>query len=189
MTLDLATLFFVTVVMLGLGGVLLLFAWLQNRSTTALAWWGSLSFSLHRRQPFSGCEATFPNSGRSWSATSSTRLPTGCCGPERGCSKAAGRRLSEWPRGALVWLLASQFNFFMQSLPLRIVVASTIVLTYCLLFVWELWQGRNEGLMSRWPVMAMVGLHGLFFLARVPAVTSLPFPCRSKFTGHYWRLW
>ena len=40
MTLDLATLFVVTVLMMGLGGLLLLFAWLQSRETWPLAWWG-----------------------------------------------------------------------------------------------------------------------------------------------------
>jgi diguanylate cyclase (GGDEF)-like protein len=175
-TLDLATLFFVTVVILGLGGVLLLFAWLQNRSTTALAWWGG-AFLL-----FAPATALFGLRGHIsefWSIVVCNMVYSLAYGLLwTGARVFEGRRpaLFGMAAGAAVWLLASQFSFFMQSLPLRIVLASTIVLTYCLLFVRELWQGRNEGLMSRWPVMAMVGLHGLFFLVRVPAVTSLPFP-------------
>ncbi len=37
---DFHTLFAVTVFISATAGVLLLFAWLQNRRTTALAWWG-----------------------------------------------------------------------------------------------------------------------------------------------------
>jgi hypothetical protein len=40
-TLDIATLFAVTVFTTGVGGALLLFAWVQSRGTTALAWWGA----------------------------------------------------------------------------------------------------------------------------------------------------
>ena len=41
MTLDLATLFVVTVFTLAISGCLLLFTWLQNRETRALGWWGT----------------------------------------------------------------------------------------------------------------------------------------------------
>lgn len=176
MTLDLATLFFVTVFMLGLGGVLLLFAWLQNRSTAALAWWGTAFLLFAPATALFGLRGQLPEF---WSIVVCNAVYSLAYGLLwTGARVFEGRRpaLFGMAAGAAVWLAASQFSFFMQSLPLRIVVASTIVLSYCLLFVWELWRGRREGLMSRWPVMAMVGLHGLFFLARVPAVTSLPFP-------------
>ena len=39
--LDLPTLFFVAVCIAGLLGLFLTFAWLQERDTRALAWWGS----------------------------------------------------------------------------------------------------------------------------------------------------
>ena len=175
-TLDLATLFFVTVFMLGLGGVLLLFAWLQNRSTTALAWWGAAFLLFAPATALFGLRGNLPDI---WSVVVCNAIYSLAYGLLwTGARVFEGRRpaLFWMTAGAVIWLVASQFSFFMQSLPLRIVVASTIVLAYCLLFVRELWQGRHEGLMSRWPVMAMVGLHGVFFLVRVPAVTSMPFP-------------
>src|SRR5262249_52658065 len=39
--LDTPTMFFVAVCIAGLLGLFLIFAWLQERSTRALAWWGS----------------------------------------------------------------------------------------------------------------------------------------------------
>lgn len=176
MTLDLATLFFVTVFMLGLGGVLLLFAWLQNRSTTALAWWGAAFLFFAPATALFGLRGNLPEF---WSIVVCNAVYSLAYGLLwTGARVFEGRRpaLIWMAAGAAIWVVVSQFSFFMQSLPLRIVIASTIVLTYCLLFVWELWRGRREGLMSRWPVMAMVGLHGLFFLVRIPAVTSMPFP-------------
>ncbi len=180
MTLDVATLFFVTVFMLGLGGLLLLFAWLQNRSITALGWWGAAFllfapgtalFALRGNLPeiwtIVVCNAVyFLGYGLLWTGA---RVFEG--------RKPAYLWLSG---GAVAWLVLCQFDFFMQSLALRIVVASTLVVSYCALFIWELWRGRREGLISRWPIMAMIGLHGLFFLARIPAVSSLPFPLGSQ---------
>lgn len=180
MTLDLATLFVVTVFMLGLGGLLLTFAWLQSRGTMALAWWGAAFLFFAPGTALFGLRGHLPEI---WTIVIGNAIYLFAYGLLwTGARVFEGRRPAYlWLiAGAIFWLVACQFDFFMQSLALRIVVASTLVVSYCLLFVWELWQGRHEGLMSRWPIMAMIGLHGLFFLVRVPAVTSLPFPLGAE---------
>lgn len=179
MTLDLATLFIITVLMLGLGGLLLLFAWLQSRDTWSLAWW-SCAFLL-----FAPATALFSLRGQIpdvWSVDICNALYAVAYG-----FLWTGARVFEERKpklvyafaGAAIWLLACQFDAFMQSLPARILLASTFVVVYCALFVWELWRNRSDGLMSRWPVMAIIGLHGLFFLVRVSAISSTPFPLGS----------
>ena len=180
MTLDLGTLFVITVLMLGLGGLLLLFAWLQSRETKALAWWGC-SFLL-----FAPAMALFGLRGQIsdlWSIVICNTVYALAYG-----LLWTGARVFEERKpalvyafaGAAIWLLACHFTAFMESLPARIFLGSTIVLTYCTLFVWELWQHRNDGLISRWPVIAIIGLHGLFFLVRIPVITSMPFPLGAR---------
>ena len=50
---------------------------------------------------------------------------------------------------------------FVHSLPARIALASCIVSGYSALFVRELWRGRRDGLVSRWPVMAIAIVHAV----------------------------
>jgi diguanylate cyclase (GGDEF)-like protein len=51
-----------------------------------------------------------------------------------------------------------------------------LVAGYSALFVRELWRGRHDGLVSRWPVMGIAIAHAVLFPIRIPAVMSLPFP-------------
>lgn len=180
MTLDLATLFVITVMMLSLGGLLLLFAWLQNRQTWALAWWGC-SFLV-----FAPATAMFGLRGQIsdlWSIVIGNALYALAYGLLWTGARVFEERkpaLIAAVAGAAIWVLACQFNAFMESLPARITFASAMIVTYCALFVRELWQHRNDGLISRWPVIIIIGLHGVFFLFRIPTISSMPFPLGAK---------
>lgn len=176
MTLDIATLFVVTVFIMGLSGLLLLFSWMQNRSTQALAWWG-VAFLI-----FTPATALFGLRGATadiWSIQVANTFFMLAYGMMWSGARAFENRepLLFWAAaGAGLWLLACQFDAFLESLLARILLASGIISTYCFLFIWELWQGRHDGLMSRWPAMGLVGLHALLFLVRMVAATSLHFP-------------
>ena len=180
MTLDLATLFFVDVLLLGLGGVLLLFAWLQNRRTTALAWWGAAFLVFAPATALFSLRGTLPDVWTIVICNAGYALGYGLLWTGARVFENRRPALLLMATGAIAWLLACQFPYFLQSLPLRIALASLIVVVYCLLFVSELWRGRTEGLISRWPIMAMVGLHCLFFLIRIPAITTMPFPVGAQ---------
>lgn len=176
MTLDIATLFVVTVFIMGLGGLLLLFSWLQNRNTRALLWWG-MAFLV-----FAPATALFGLRGAMadiWSIQLANTLFALAYGLMWSGARVFEDRdpLLPWAlAGTGLWLLACQFDAFLGSLLARILLASGIISTYSLLFIWELWQGRHDGLMSRWPAMGLAGLHALLFLVRIPAATSMPFP-------------
>jgi diguanylate cyclase (GGDEF)-like protein len=45
--------------------------------------------------------------------------------------------------------------------------------TYTLLTVRELWLGRGDGLLSRWPIIILLTLHATSLPLRIPLVTSL----------------
>jgi diguanylate cyclase (GGDEF)-like protein len=176
--LDIATLFAVTVFTMGLGGLLLLFAWLQARSTPALAWWGT-AFLL-----FAPASALFGFRGLTsdvWSMQAANAVMLLGYG-----LMWTGARVFEGRKplplfiaaGPILWVAAFQVDTFAQQAGPRIALASILVGGYSLAFVRELWRGRHDGLVSRWPVMAIVAAHAVMFPIRMPYLTSISFPLR-----------
>jgi diguanylate cyclase (GGDEF)-like protein len=49
-------------------------------------------------------------------------------------------------------------------------VSSLAISGYTLLTAFELWTGRKEHLLARWPAMVVIGLHGIVFLVPIPIV-------------------
>jgi diguanylate cyclase (GGDEF)-like protein len=175
-TLDIATLFAVTVFSMALGGTLLLFAWLQARSTMALAWWGA-AFMV-----FAPATAMFGSRGvisDVWSVQAANAVMLFGYGLLWTGARVFERRTPIPPfivAGAIVWLAACQIDAFMQSIPARLTLAFILIAIYSLAFVFELWRGRGDGLVSRWPIMAIALIHVVLFPVRAPAILSLPFP-------------
>ena len=170
--LDVPTLFAVTVFISLSGGVLLLFSWLQNRSTTALALWGS-GYLL---------------AAASAAVLASHAIPVGlavCLGNALMCAAYgvlwSGARSFEGRRvqlplsaaGAAIWIVAFQFDGVAQSLALRMVLTSLITAAYALLSAGELWYARDRELLSRWPTLLLILTHAGFLLARVPLADAL----------------
>jgi diguanylate cyclase (GGDEF)-like protein len=174
MPLDLPTLFIVSICVTTILGLSLLFAWVQDRSIRALAWWGvayligGLSVALYsfhdsHSNPLSvviGNALLFVACGVIWNGT---RL-------------FHGREvLAFWMfAGALAWLFAMMVPGFGTSHTARIVLSSCVISGYTLLTGRELWCGRKERLVSRWPAMLVLLLHGLIFLSPIPIVLVLP---------------
>lgn len=180
MTLDIATLLVVTVFIMGLGGLLLLFSWFQNRETRALGWWG-LAFLVYA--PATALLGLRGETADVWSIQLANALLLGAYGMMWSGARAFEEREPLWlwaAAGAGLWLAACQFDIFLESLLARILLASGLSAAYSLLFVWELWQGRHDGLMSRWPAMGLLGLHAVLFLVRIAAAPSLPFPLGTQ---------
>jgi diguanylate cyclase (GGDEF)-like protein len=76
--------------------------------------------------------------------------------------------------GALVWLFCMMVPGFAASPTARIVVSSLTISTYTLLTAFELWCGRKEPLVSRWPAMIVLFLHAVVFLTPIPIIVLLP---------------
>ncbi|MGV3633491.1 MAG: GGDEF domain-containing protein [Pseudorhodoplanes sp.] len=176
MTLDIATLFAVTVFSMALGGVLLLFAWLQARDTTALAWWGSAFLVFAPATALFGARGVVADLWSIQIANGLMLLGYGLLWT--GARVFEGRRPVPLAiaAGSIIWVAACQVDAFMQSMPARLTLASVLIGIYSFAFVQELWRGRHDGLVSRWPVMALAVIHVLLFPVRAPSVLSLPFP-------------
>ena len=174
MKLDVHTLFTVTIYVEALLGLLLLFAWVQNFSIHALAWWGfsdlmrALSvvlFGLHGSVP----EAISIDLANALLFTSFALTWTGA-------RVFDGR--SVWPlglvAGAAIWLVFCRIPGVMELTDLRTLLSSGIVATYTWLTAYEFWRGRSEPLLSRWPAIFMLFVHGSLFLLRTPVSRMLP---------------
>jgi diguanylate cyclase (GGDEF)-like protein len=182
-TLDIATLFAVTVFSMGLGGLLLLFAWLQARGTIALAWWGTAFLVIAPATALFGVRGLVSDVWSIQVANALMMLGYGLMWT--GARVFEGRRpiFLSMIAGALIWLTACQFDAFMQSTPARIGLASILVSAYTFAFISELWRGRHEGLLSRWPVIAIAAIHVILFPVRAPYLMTVPFPLETPSFG------
>jgi diguanylate cyclase (GGDEF)-like protein len=167
---DLHTLFAVVVFLSATGGLLLLFCWMQNRDTPALAFWGS-GYLL------GAVAAAMLGSGGAGNAPViciSNALLCGAYGVMWGGSRSFEGRRVRAPliaAGAAIWIAAFQLDSFRASPPSCVVMVSFIQAAYALLAARELWYARDRELISRWPTLALVVGHAGFLLARIPFAT------------------
>ena len=164
---DLQTLFAVLVFLSAIGGLLLLFCWMQNRNTPALAFWGSgyLLGAVAAALLGSG------GSANAWVICISNALLCGAYGVMWGGSRSFEGRRVRAPlivAGAAIWIAAFQLESFYESPASRVSLVSTILAAYALLSARELWHARDRELISRWPTLALVVTHAGFLLARIP---------------------
>ena len=173
MTIDLKTLFLLTVDVEAMLGLLLLLVWIQRRATPAIAWWG---FAHLLR---SGSIALFGMYGAVLNL-----VAIGAADAILFASYAVtwtGARIFDGRKplpgsllaGATVWLLACQFPAFAQASDLRALLGSCIVATFMWLTAYELWRGRADGLLSRWPAVFIFFAMGAIFLLRTPVSAAL----------------
>lgn len=180
MSLDVPTLFIVSIFVTTILGLFLLFAWAQDRSIRALAWWGAayllggLSVGIYIMQDsFSDALSV---------AIGNALLFVACGTIWSGARLFHGREvLPFWMfAGALAWLAALTIPGFAQSTAARIALSSVAISGYTLLTALELWGGRKERLISRWPAVAVLSLQGIVFLSPVFIVMLSPRDARLE---------
>jgi diguanylate cyclase (GGDEF)-like protein len=179
--LDVPTLFVVTLFITIIGGSLLLFAFLQNRNTPALALWGIGYLVGSAGAAVLSGQVALANS---WSVCVANALVCAAYGfMWCGARSFEGRRISlvGLAIGPALWIVAFQFQSFVQSLEARISLVAAITAAYALLAARELWYARDRDLLSRWPTLVLVVGHAAFLLARTPYAQDL---ASSLLSGH-----
>jgi len=185
MALDINTLFLVTIYVEAILGLLLLFAWVQNPAITAVAWWGvshlllSLAIVLYgARGSVSDLLAVDLSHGILFTAFAASWI---------GARVFDGRPVSYAGLlgGGVLWLIVSRLPVLSQSADLRFIVSSLIIAGYTWATAYELWRGRGEPLVSRWPAIFMFFAQGALFLVRSPLAASLPWVNGQVF-GNVW---
>ena len=168
MDLDVNTLFMVTMHIEIMLGLLLFFAWAQNFSKRALAWWGSAHLMRAVSIMLLGLYGTVPDS---LSIDLANAVLFGSFALTWCGARVFDRRHPELALGLVgvaVWLLACRLQAFTSMVELRVLVGGGIVTAYTWATAYEFWRGRDEALVSRWPAIFMLFAHGALFLLRTP---------------------
>jgi diguanylate cyclase (GGDEF)-like protein len=186
MKLDVNTLFTVTIYVEALLGLLLLFAWVQNFSIHALAWWGFSDLMRALSVVLFGLRGSVPDLISIDLAN--TILFSSFALTWTGARLFDGRGVQPLGlvAGAAIWLVFCGIPGMMELTDLRVLVCSSIVAGYTWLTAYEFWRGRSEPLLSRWPAIFMLFVHGSLFLLRTPLSRVLPWSPNSEVFGSVW---
>jgi diguanylate cyclase (GGDEF)-like protein len=169
MHLDVQTLSVVTVFITALLGALLVFAGLQNRSIRAPMWWGAAYIVNASGLGLLSSHGAAPDLITNNIANALILLGyslTWC-----GARIFDGRKvyLFQVLLAPAFWLVLCLVPGFAASRNLETAVVSAILAFLALRAAEELWRGRDEPLMSRWPSVVVFIAYAAVLLARVPA--------------------
>jgi diguanylate cyclase (GGDEF)-like protein len=186
MNLDINTLFMVTIYVEAILGLLLLFAWVQNVQIYGVAWWGFAHLLRAASVTLFGMYGQAPDLitidlANALLFTSFAVTWTG--------ARVFGGRPAEpvyLVTGAVIWLLVCRLPILRDAVDARALIASGIIATYTWLTAFEFWRGRDEPLVSRWPLIFMLFAHGALFLLRTPLVALLPVSSAHGIYGSVW---
>jgi diguanylate cyclase (GGDEF)-like protein len=174
MTLDVHTLFMVTVYVEAILGLLLLFVWAQNMALHAVCWWGFAHLIRLSSIALFGLYGSVPDLISIDLANA--LLFTAFAVLWTGARVFDGRPVEPvyLVTGAVLWLLICRLPVLTDNIDLRSLIASGIITAYIWLTAYEFWRGRDEPLVSRWPAIFMLFAQGALFVLRTPMIAMLP---------------
>jgi diguanylate cyclase (GGDEF)-like protein len=186
MSLDVNTLFMVTIYVEAILGLLLLFAWAQNTQIRAVCWWGFAHLIRAASVVLFGMYGTVPD--LITIDLANALLFTAFAVTWTGARVFDGRPVEPvyLVTGAVIWLLVCRLPVLADAIDTRALIASGIITAYTWLTAYEFWRGRSEQLVSRWPAIFMLFAHGALFLLRTPLVAVLPWSPANNMFGSVW---
>jgi diguanylate cyclase (GGDEF)-like protein len=171
--LDIQTLGFIAVCLGVLLGLMLIFAWIQQRNVRALAWWGSAYLVGASSIAFWCTPTPLYEIPIEWSQT----LTFIACGMIwNGVRLFHGRRLLPTAAfsGAIIWLGLCQLPAFAAASNHRVTLSVIIVATYTFCIAFELNRERRKSLYSRTAAILVPFLHAAIFLLPLGMQAFLP---------------
>ena len=186
MSLDVNTLFMVTIYVEAILGLLLLFVWVQNTAIRAVAWWGFAHLIRAASIVLFGMYGSAPD-------LISIDLANALLFTSFAVTWTGARLFDGRPAepvylvtGAVLWLLICRLPVLAEAVEVRALIATGIITTYTWLTAYEFWRGRSEALVSRWPAIFMLFAHGSLFLLRTPLISVLPWSVTNRVYGSVW---
>jgi len=174
MQLDIPTLAVVTVFVTALLGVLLLFAGLQNRAVRAPMLWGIAFLLAAAGMALVIVRGQVPD----WL---SIQVANGLVFVGFGLVWVGARMFDgRPPRVMLVaiapalWIVVCAIPGIGNDINLRTIIASALGAVLGFATAREIWRGRAEPLMSRWPTVVTLVVYSIAMLARIPLTLTVP---------------
>jgi diguanylate cyclase (GGDEF)-like protein len=174
MSLDINTLFLVTIYVEAILGLLLLFAWVQNTAIKAVAWWGFADLLRAASVALFGLYGAAPD-------LISINVANALLFASFALTWTGARVFDHRQPlpillfgGAAFWLIVGRMPGLANAIDVRVLMSSAIITAYTWATAYEFWRGRSEPLVSRWPAIFMLFGHGALYLLRMPFGAVLP---------------
>ena len=171
--LDAPTLAFVAICVAATLGLLLLFAWLQQRNVRALAWWGSAYLIGASSIALWGAPAPMIDFPKEFEQA----LTFLACGMIwNGVRLFHGRPLLPTAAfiGAFVWIVLCQLPAFAEGSNQRVALGAVVVAAYTFFIAHELRRERRRSLQSRIAAVLVPCVHAAIFLMPLAMQVYLP---------------
>jgi diguanylate cyclase (GGDEF)-like protein len=185
MNFDLCTLVAVGGFVVVVSGLILLFSWWLDRRFACLGLWGVALIVLAAGYAVITARGALP-------LRASIEVGSALCLLASGLMWWGARSFADRPirpaaafAGALIWIVACQFDALVMSATLRQQLFSLITAVYTLFTAWE-YLGRAESeLVSRWPAVWLLAVHALLFSCRAvfPRPTTFPNVVSERMNG------
>ena len=186
MQIGLDALLTVTVDIEAMLGLLLLFAWVQNTSIHAVAWWG-FAYLLRACSIF--LFGLYGNVSTLITIDLANAILFISFALTWAGARVFGRR-SVQPlalfAGAVIWLVASRVPFVADAQNVRVLLGSGIITAYAWLAAYEFWRDRNDHLISRWPTIFVLDAFGAQVLLHTPLSAILPWSTDNSMFASAW---
>lgn len=174
MQIDSFTLLLAGIVVKALLGFLFLTFWLYDRRSAWFGWWsgtyffGALAAGIFLLHGFEGPPVA--------AAVAILLAAFAFCW--QGARAFHRRRplLAPMLLAPVFWLVLCLVPGFLDNLRYRVVVSSLLIAVFMAMTAVEFWRGRDERLLSRWPVIVLFGSLSLIFVGRIVFIEALPFP-------------
>jgi diguanylate cyclase (GGDEF)-like protein len=171
MIVDLPTLMIAASFIAATSGVFLIFAWLQNRESSAMLWWAAANLILATSVPLMAVrDASFGRPSQIVALTLLNISPAMIWAAARSYNNHRPSR-SVIVSGAVLWLMAFALPGFRSSLDAQSFFNLSIVALYLFAAGAEFWRGRAERVGSRSPLIILLFSHSIVFaISAVQAV-------------------
>jgi len=164
MKIDLPTLMLAGSFVSTLSGLFLLFAWVQNRDEPGTAWWAAGTLVLAMAVPLLTLSSDlFGMSSAVVGILLLNTSPALIWAAARSCN---GHRpsLPGVFAGAVVWLFAVTIPPISDAPQAQMALNLAVISFYLLAAAVEFWRGSDVRLHTRWPLVTLLLLHGLYFV-------------------------
>ncbi len=168
MTVDVKTLFLLTIYIEAILGLLLLFAWVQNPGNRAVAWWGSAHLLRSLSAILFGMLGVLPELVAIDAANAILFMSYAVTWTGARLFDGRGVRPGTLVTGATVWVLFTHGAGLALGAEVKTLLSAGIIAAFSWGTAFEFWRGRAEHLVSRWPAIFILFAHGGVALLRGP---------------------